>query len=60
MGDWRRKTDLSGGHLLEKTCHDFDLMNWIINSKPQKVAFFGGLNFFVPENSERLEEFPDY
>jgi len=33
MGDWRRKTDLSGGHLLEKCSHDYDLVNWILNSK---------------------------
>lgn len=60
MGDWRRRTDLSGGHLLEKTCHDFDLVNWILNSKPKKVASFGGLDFFTPENEERLKDHPAY
>lgn len=46
MGCWRRSTKLSGGHLLEKTCHDFDIIGYILNKKPEKVASFGGLNFF--------------
>src|SRR5206468_7637583 len=31
-GDWRRLTRLSGGHLLEKCCHDIDIANWIVGS----------------------------
>ena len=60
MGDWRRKTLWSGGHLLEKTCHDFDLVNWILNTRAKKVASFGGLDFYVPQYQDRLQEANGY
>ena len=47
MGDWRRLTENSGTHLLEKCCHDIDLVNWMLESIPVKVASFGGVNFFT-------------
>ena len=49
-GDWRRHTRLAGTHLLEKCCHDIDLVHWLVGSLPRRVASFGGLNFFRPEN----------
>ncbi len=48
--DWRRQTKNAGGHLLEKCCHDIDLVNWMLDSVPVKVASFGGCGFFTPEN----------
>lgn len=56
MGDWRRLVENSGGHLVEKCCHDFDLVNWIVNSRAKKVSSFGGLNFFIPKYEGRMEE----
>lgn len=56
MGDWRRLEEPSGGMLLEKCCHDFDLINWIVGSRAKKVASFGGLNFFVPKYEHRMKE----
>lgn len=59
MADWRRLLKTSGGHLLEKCSHDIDLARWIVGSLPRRVASFGGLNFFTPENikfQERLEK----
>jgi predicted dehydrogenase len=32
----------SGGTLLEKDCHDFDLFNWVIDADPVRVSAFGG------------------
>jgi predicted dehydrogenase len=32
----------SGGTLLEKNCHDFDLYNWYIEADPVRTAAFGG------------------
>ncbi|SLN50128.1 Gfo/Idh/MocA family protein [Roseisalinus antarcticus] len=49
MRDWRRKTDLSGGFMLEKCCHDLDLYNMITGSRPRRVASFGGRRSFVPD-----------
>jgi len=55
MGDWRRLKKYAGSHLLEKCCHDIDLINWIANSRPKYVASFGGLNFFKPENEYHIQ-----
>lgn len=59
MSNWRRFKEQSGSHILEKCCHDLDLINWFTGSLPQKVASFGGLNFFVPENASFRERFID-
>ena len=55
LGDWRRMTSLSGGHLLEKCCHDVDIANWIVGARGSRVASFGGLSFFLPENRRHIE-----
>jgi len=55
MGDWRRLTKYAGSHLLEKCCHDIDLINWFVASKAKRVASFGGLNFFKPEYDYHIE-----
>lgn len=56
MGDWRRLTKYAGTHLLEKCCHDMDLINWMTGSRAARVASFGGLDFFVPRNARRIRE----
>ncbi|WP_432797967.1 Gfo/Idh/MocA family protein [Poriferisphaera sp. WC338] len=53
--DWRRKTEYAGTHLLEKCCHDVDLVNWMIGSLASKVASFGGCRFFTPENKHHTD-----
>ena len=55
MGDWRRLRENAGGHILEKCCHDIDLANWMVNSVARRVASFGGLNFFLPENAFHID-----
>lgn len=57
--DWRRKTKLSGGFLLEKCCHDLDLYAGLVNSRPTRVASFGGCSFFRREN-QHLEKEKNY
>jgi predicted dehydrogenase len=52
MRNWRREKERSGPYLLEKCCHDLDLLNWFIESVPSRVASFGGLNFFLPKNAD--------
>ena len=54
-GDWRRKREWGGTHMLEKCCHDLDLVNWLIDSVPARVASFGGTNFFTPENERHIK-----
>lgn len=51
MRDWRRRTDLAGGFMLEKCCHDIDIYNMVTGSRPVRVASFGGRKSFLPENA---------
>lgn len=50
MTNWRRLTKYSGPHILEKCCHDLDLINWFCESLPSKVASFANRRFFTKEN----------
>ena len=51
MRDWRRKTGLTGGFMLEKCCHDLDIYNMVTGSRPARVASFGGRKSFVPAHA---------
>jgi predicted dehydrogenase len=51
MRDWRRRTDLAGGFMLEKCCHDIDIYNMVTGSRPVRVASFGGRKSFLPKNA---------
>lgn len=42
VGDWNRFNRNTGGTLVEKCCHFFDLMNLATNSKPVRVYASGG------------------
>ena len=54
--DWRRKTELSGGFLLEKCCHDLDLYAGLVKSRPLRAASFGGCSFFTQSNQHLEKE----
>ena len=62
MRNWRRKEKYSGGFILEKCCHDIDFYSMIVNSRPIKVASFGGRNSFIPENQPKdsIQEYTKY
>ena len=57
MRNWRRKTEWAGPHILEKCCHDLDLINWYCGCLPSKVCLFGAKNVFKPENRFMEEKF---
>ena len=57
MMNWRRDTAVSGPHILEKCCHDLDLINWFCQSHVSRAASFGGRNFFLPENETLHEKY---
>jgi len=40
--DWFYDEELSGGALVEKDCHHFDIFNWMIGAKPVRVFASGG------------------
>lgn len=47
-GGWRRQCKFSGGAMLEKCCHDMDLLNWMAGSRPVAIHSFGGRRTFTP------------
>jgi len=45
---WHRRRENSGGLLVHKGCHVFDLLNWWIGSEPVEVYGRGSREFFKP------------
>ena len=43
---WRRKQAMGGGALLEKCCHDMDILNWMNGTRPMAVHSFGSRRIF--------------
>jgi myo-inositol 2-dehydrogenase/D-chiro-inositol 1-dehydrogenase len=41
VGNWNRFTENTGGTLVEKCCHFFDLMNLLVDSRPVRVFASG-------------------
>jgi len=48
---WHREKDKSGGLLIHKASHHFDLINWWINSFPHCVFCMGELKFYGRRNA---------
>lgn len=46
---WHREKPLSGGLLVHKATHHFDLVNWWIGAWPATVHAFGSLSFYGSE-----------
>jgi predicted dehydrogenase len=42
VGNWIEDDRRSGGGLVNKNCHHFDLMNWWVGARPERVSAFGG------------------
>jgi predicted dehydrogenase len=51
---WHRQRANSGGLLVHKATHHFDLVNWWLGSTPQRVFASGRLAYYTPEQAERL------
>ncbi len=49
---WHRDKKNSGGLLVHKSTHHFDLVNFWLGSYPTKVFALGGLKFYGRENAE--------
>ncbi len=45
IGDWNRFNEQTGGTLVEKCCHFFDLMRVILKAEPVRVMASAGQNF---------------
>jgi len=51
---WHRRKESSGGLLVHKATHHFDLVNWWLDSLPEAVHATGARRFYTPETAERL------
>jgi predicted dehydrogenase len=51
---WHRNKCNSGGLLVHKATHHFDLVNWWLSTVPEMVYAIGARNFYRPETAERL------
>lgn len=49
-GNWRNDT-LSSPIIMQKSCHDLDILLWLTGSHCTRVASFGSLTYFKPENA---------
>ncbi len=56
-GNWGN-TKKSSNMLLAKSCHDMDILQWLVASKCKRVSSFGSLTHFKAENAP--EGAPDY
>ncbi|KAJ7594766.1 NAD(P)-binding protein [Mycena floridula] len=50
---WHRQKSNSGGLMVHKSGHHFDLVNWWIDSEPENVAGFGKLAFYGEEAGKK-------
>jgi predicted dehydrogenase len=51
-GNWRNEKT-SGPIILTKTCHDLDIIRWLIEKECTAISSFGSLNYFKPENAPK-------
>ena len=50
---WHRNKLNSGGLLVHKSTHHFDLINFWLDARPETVFAFGDLNFYGRHNAEK-------
>ena len=53
---WHRDKRNSGGLMIHKASHHFDLVNWWLGEAPETVFGFGDLRFYGRDNAERRGE----
>jgi predicted dehydrogenase len=53
---WHRDKRNSGGLMIHKASHHFDLVNWWLGTVPETVFGFGDLRFYGRDNAERRGE----
>ncbi|MEX0963970.1 MAG: Gfo/Idh/MocA family oxidoreductase [Pseudohongiellaceae bacterium] len=62
VGQWNKFNEYSGGTLVEKCCHYFDLINLLAESRPQRVYASGGqaVNFLDFEKDDKKSDIDDH
>ena len=51
---WHSESKFSGGLLVHKSGHFFDLANWFIGSVPKRVFARGGRQFFTADRADEM------
>ncbi|MBD2867077.1 Gfo/Idh/MocA family protein [Paenibacillus arenilitoris] len=49
-GNWRR-SDLASPLIMQKSCHDMDILAWLVDSEAKRISSYGGLTYFKEENA---------
>ena len=49
-GNWRR-SDLSSSLIMQKSCHDMDILTWLVDSEAKCITSYGSLQYFKEENA---------
>ena len=49
-GNWRR-SDETSPIIMQKSCHDMDILTWLVGSEAKRIASFGSLRHFKAENA---------
>ena len=44
--NWRMYREFSGGLMAELSSHQVDVVNWMLNSRPESIRGIGGINFW--------------
>lgn len=52
---WHRRKENSGGLLVHKATHHFDMINWFTAAEPQTVFAMGQRRFYGPQRAQRGE-----
>jgi predicted dehydrogenase len=51
---WHSNKDISGGLMIHKATHHFDLVNWWLGSEPEIVQAYGKREFYTPKTAQRM------
>lgn len=51
---WHSNKAISGGLMIHKATHHFDLVNWWLGSEPELVQAYGKREFYIPSMAKRL------
>ncbi len=52
---WHGRKENSGGLLVHKSTHHFDVINWLLEEEPEVISAFGTRRFYGPTREERGE-----
>lgn len=54
--NWRRRGGWVGSYMLDKVCHDFDILGRMIGARATRVASFGGRRIFTAEGAKTARD----